>query len=94
MDWFLYDNGLHHERVKTFHVKNHDDKMQVKTFTIIIMEVRNSRVTKSSYETELRIFGNFYRNSSLELLTRLRKILNFELITRWLNFYFSTFELL
>ena len=53
------------------------------TFTVII-EVRNSRVTKSSYETELRkmtshfelLTQKFYRNSTFELLTRIHKILN------------------
>ena len=49
-----------------------------------IVEVWTSRVTKSSYETELRkmtskfelLTRKIYRNSSFELLTRLREILD------------------
>ena len=66
-------------------------------------ESRNSRVTKSIYETEVRKM-----TSNFELLTRtfLYKFffwvtnltswnikLNFELLTRRFNFYFPTFEL-
>ena len=48
------------------------------------MEVWNSRVTKSSYDTELRkmtshfelLTRNCYRYPSFELLARLHKILN------------------
>ena len=51
---------------------------------LMFSEVRNSGITKSSYETELRKMTpnfeieieNVYRNSSFELLTRLCKILN------------------
>ena len=72
-------------------------------FRLYFFEVRNSRVTKSSYETELRKMA-----SQFELLTRkfLKKFfyritnstsqnvkLNFELLPRKFNFYFSTFEL-
>ena len=68
------------------------------------LEVWNSPVTKSSYETELHKM-----TSHFQLLTRkfLQKFffwvtnltpqnikLNFESLTRRLNFYFSTFELL
>ena len=44
------------------------------------MEVRNSRVTESSYAKDVTLLVSnsiFYRNSSFELLTRLRKTLNF-----------------
>ena len=67
-------------------------------------EVQNSQITKSSNETELRKM-----TSHFELLTRkcLLKFffrvtnttsknikVNFELLTRKFNFYYSTFELL
>ena len=69
-----------------------------------LQELRNSRVMKSSYETEL-----CKMTSHFELLTRSRKIkltlrvtnsksknknLHLELLTRRFNFYFSNFELL
>ena len=48
MDWFLYDNGFRHERVK-----------------LTKQEIWNCRVTKWSYETELRKMASHF-----ELLTR------------------------
>ena len=52
-----------------------------------IQVVRNSQITISSYEFELRKMM-----SHLELLTY-KFYKSFELLTRWLNFYFSTFKL-
>ena len=52
MDWFLYDNGLHHERVNYFQ-------------KLCSWELRNSRVTKSSYKTKLRKM-----TSHFELISR------------------------
>ena len=48
---------------------------------MFLIEVRNSRVTKSSYETELRemtshVTRHKINYSTFELLTRLCKILN------------------
>ena len=54
--------------------------------SIYFNEVRVSRVTKSSYETELHKMTPYF-----ELLTQLLNIkLNFKLLTRRFNFYFST----
>ena len=68
-------------------------------------KVRNSRVTKMSYEIELRKMTSQFTvaNSNIfieilpwELLTRRINFyfITFEMLTRWLNFYFSTFALL
>ena len=66
-----------------------------------LVEVRKSQVTKSSYEIELRkmtlhfelLTQNLLQKFFLELLTRLRKTSNPKLLTRSLNFYYFTFEL-
>ena len=76
----------------------------VNVLLVTLIEVRNSRITKSNYEIELRkmishfelLTIKFLQNSSFELLTRLRKTLSFrfELPTQRVNFYISTFKLL
>ena len=68
------------------------------------MEVRNSRVTKSSQKIMLRKIASHFESLTgtcsqkffFELLTRLRETFkfHFELLTRKLNLYFSIFELL
>ena len=62
-----------------------------------LVEVRKSRVTKSSYEIELckmtLLTQKFLQKLFFELLIRLRKTSNPKLPTRNLNFYLSTFEL-
>ena len=67
---------------------------------IKLIEVRNFRVTKSSYKTELRkTTSHFARSQKMKVSLRVtyskskNKNFHFELLTRKFNFYFSTFGL-
>ena len=76
------NNGIcnHHRNIQALLIEIFKIR---KGFAPPIMDVRNSRVTKSSYKTELRkmmshfefLTRKFYRNSSFELLTQLHEIL-------------------
>ena len=65
-------------------------KPKLSTIAILLHEVRNSQVAKSSYETKLRKM-----TSHFELLTRYFLQKDFFQVTHSkVNFHFSTFELL
>ena len=41
MDWFLYDNGLRHERVKTQQNKSAEKKLTIQYRRVFYMEILN-----------------------------------------------------
>ena len=97
---FLYCN-----RKLDLMLKRRDRGLIVKiSLFYVLIEVENFRVTKLSYETELRkttsYFGSLTRKCFQKFFFRVTNStlynvkLNFELLTRSINFYFFTFELI
>ena len=81
-----------------------DSALLQDNFSDVRIEVQNSRFTKSSYEIELRQNNLTRRVTNLKILLKFfLRVTNltsenikfhFELLTRKLNFYFSTFKVL
>ena len=67
MDWFLYDNGLHHERVKMFYKKSYDDEAFVLSEAAKIISW-GILLVDSNFD------GNFTRDWQLHFLPQFLKL--------------------
>ena len=83
MDWFLYDNGVRHERVKEEKRKNNKDKDKTIIHVRSLSELKEEIKSKSYYFLEssnyMEYESNGYRNKKLsteEYLNKIRPYLN------------------